>query len=93
MSGLELQGPFSLEQTENICIYCINSVQAPNKNDERHLPEGITQSLKNFPCIIPHTFLSVSFHPPTTHHLSRENSARLFNGLVITRSFYGKLVS
>lgn len=58
----------------------------------RHLPEGITQSLKNFPCIIPHTFPSASFLPLTTHHLPKENNTRLFNGLVI-RSYYGKLVS
>lgn len=92
VSGLGLQGPFSLEETENICIYCMSSIQALYKKYGKCLPEEISQSLKNFPSIIPHTFLSASFLPPTTHHLSKENHARLFNGLVIIRSCYGTLV-
>lgn len=57
----------------------------------RHLLEGTTQSLKSFPCITPQIFLSDSFLHLTTHHLSKENNAKLFNGLINTRSCYGKL--
>lgn len=92
VSRLGLQGPFSLEDTECICIYCMSSIQALNKKYRKCLPEEISQSFKNFPSIIPHTFLSASFLPPTSHHLSKENHARLLNSLVIIRSCYGTLV-
>lgn len=67
VSGLGLQGPFPLEEIENICIYCMSSIQALNKKYGKCLPEEITQSLKNFPSIIPH--LPFCFLP-SSHHSS-----------------------
>lgn len=80
-----IAGSFFTWRDKNICIYFMSSIQALNKKYGKCLPEKITQSLKNFPSIIPHTFLSAAFLPPTTRHLSKENNARLFNGLVIIR--------
>lgn len=54
--GVCCQGPSSLDRL----LIHISSVQAPNKNGDRYCPYRITQYLKNFPCIFPHTSLSNS---------------------------------
>lgn len=83
MSRLGLQGPFSLRL--NITIYCLSSVQVPNKKIERHLKKLLSVS-RIFPAYSSH--LSFCLLPSFSH------SSRLLTGFVIKKiRSYGNFVS